>query len=139
MAKKGDDMAEARISEALDKQKKLIEEVGSEESVEKLLSREEENGWDLDFDPVFEQSPPPVPKVRLVRRATLNDTISAERLARKSWDIGEDEDVSPHQLAVAKLAILCKFNDELWDVHKIANLSADFLSHVCIKWVKFIS
>ena len=132
-------MAEARITEALDKKKKLIEDVGSDESVEKMKSREAENGWDIDFDDVFSHEPPSVPKVRLLRRASLNDTIAAERLARKSWDIGEDEDVSPHQLAVAKLAILCKFDDQQWDVHKIAGLSADFLSHICLKWVKFIS
>ena len=132
-------MAEARISEALDKQEQLLRELDSEESVEKLASKEAANGWDIGFDPVFEQAPPSVPKVRLLRRATLNDTIAAERLARKSWDIGEDEEISSHQLAVAKLAMLCKFDDEHWDVHRIAGLSADFLSHICLKWVKFIS
>ena len=129
-------MNEPQNMTKLEKAKKLVGEIGP--AMEKSAK---EKGWEIDFDPEFEESEKtlPTPKVKLKRRARVGDSIQAEQLAKAHFGQHDpDYQVEAQHLMVAKMSNLCTFDGEVWHIPDIEKLGGDFFTHIAVKFSKFL-
>jgi len=106
-----------------------------DEATEELDKEALEKGYDVDVDESFFNEKPHTAKVRLVKRSTVGDALQADQIARMTFGT---ENPSYQQLLIAKLSLVCKFNDEIWNVKQIQELSEDFLSHTLLRLAKHL-
>ena len=104
-----------------------------------LETEAREKGFDVDFESGFIEAPPTPPKARLMRRATVGDTLRAEELARTHYGIPRDRDPSGQQIMTAKLALLMKFDDTIWNIPLIEALDLGFFAHVVVKFSEYLA
>lgn len=131
----------SKKSNPFDKKQKMLDKLKEQEiDIAKVC---EEKGYDIGFDFDIEKETA-TPKVRLIRKATVRDSMNAEHLARKEFAIEDNEDgtpgaPTPFQMMVCKLAIIGTFNGKVWNVQDIGDLTEDFFSVVALRYLKFLS
>ena len=114
----------------MEKARKLIGDIGP--ALEKSAK---EKGWDIGLDKEFEEDSKsiPTPKVRLKRKARVGDSIQAEDLAKMHFGQGrQDYELKEQHFVLAKMALLCTFDGEVWNIPQIERLGGDFFTHVVV-------
>lgn len=132
-------MAETKIKQALEAKKAAIGELEDAETIEQLEAEAAEMGWEFELGDDFDAPAQATPKVKLIRKSTVGDSIRAEDLARREFNVPDGKSPTIQQITVAKMALLCKFDGEHWNVDKIGELGADFFGHILLRWGRYMS
>ena len=132
-------MGDDKVKNELDEAREIIEGAGG--VMASLEKQADEKGWDIgtDFEP---DEPKPMPKFRLVRKCLVGDTVNAEKLGEAHYNPNGDRkfQMSPTQMATAKLAILGRFDDEQWSIPDIeARLENDFFTNIFVRFTKYLT
>jgi hypothetical protein len=109
---------------------------------EALEKEEKEKGYDIAIGPDFEADAKtiPIPKVRLLRKSRIEDSLKAEQICKIHFGNNSDNYTATGQhMLLAKLSILCTFDDKVWNIPEIQKLGEDFFTHVTVKFSKFLT
>jgi len=108
-----------------------------ENSIKEVKIDADEKGFGIDFAESFEKEEEiKNPKIKLLRRARIGDSIRAIELARTHYETDSPSDMA---LMVAKLSILCTFNGEMWTLHQISReCTTDFLQSASLIYMKHL-
>lgn len=119
--------------EALEKKIKTTNELGLKLALEKDSL---ENGWDisLEFD---EDEKLKQPKITILKKPNIGDTIYAKDIARECYDL-KTKEPSVEQMMVCLLSIVARFDGEQWNAPKIHELGVDFLEHMILRYRKLL-
>jgi len=97
----------------------------------------DELGYDFELDPTFEEEIT-LPRVRLVKRVTVADSLWAEEHARTVFKIADDQDPTHRQVMIMKLSRVAKFDEKVFTCVDIMELPDGFLSLFISKFQKFL-
>jgi len=130
-------LKEPREKSKLEKARELIGDM------ENALEKEaKEKGFDIDVAPDFEKDLEtiPIPKVRLLRKSRIEDGLKAEQICKIHFGKNSDNySATGQHLMLAKMSILCRFNDEVWNITQIERLGEDFFTHITVKFSKYLT
>ena len=111
-------------------------------ALDKLDKLADGRGYEAEVDPALEKAleEKKTPKVRVVKKVTIGETIRAVKLAKKEFG-GGDSDYQPTQqeVMVCKMAYCCTFDGEHWNAPDIQEaLDEDFFQYIGLRFIRFL-
>lgn len=130
---------EEKIEKPKTKLEKAREAIGDLSTA--LKKQADDRGWDIEISEEVDKFDPPTPKVKLMRKCLVRDSITAEGIAKQHFNPGdkiEDFELTPQQIMLAKLSLLCTFDDKVWSIIEIQELGEDFFTNVTVQFAKYL-